>query len=88
MTSIKLGGLGQPSTYEARNTTARKSTRGTSLHTAGGATFPDVRRQSTLMEKASCHIQHLTASVTEGCEKYSFSSNFPDSSFEAHMEIR
>ncbi|QHO11773.1 hypothetical protein DS421_15g501110 [Arachis hypogaea] len=43
MISIKLGGLGLPSTCEARNTTARKSTRGTSLHTAGGTTFPEAR---------------------------------------------
>ncbi|KAL4321439.1 hypothetical protein AHAS_Ahas14G0110600 [Arachis hypogaea] len=43
MTFIKLGGLGQPSAYEARNTAARKSTRGTSLHTAGGTTFPETR---------------------------------------------
>ncbi|QHO46173.1 uncharacterized protein DS421_6g185090 [Arachis hypogaea] len=28
---------------QARNTTARKSTRGTSLHTAGGTTFPKAR---------------------------------------------
>ncbi|RYR03509.1 hypothetical protein Ahy_B06g082502 [Arachis hypogaea] len=29
--------------WRARNTTARKSTRGTSLHTAGGTTFPEAR---------------------------------------------
>ncbi|RYR50171.1 hypothetical protein Ahy_A07g036752 [Arachis hypogaea] len=28
---------------QARNTAARKSTRGTSLHTAGGTTFPEAR---------------------------------------------
>ncbi|RYQ85320.1 hypothetical protein Ahy_B10g104852 isoform A [Arachis hypogaea] len=43
MISIKLGGLGLPSACEARNTTARKSARGTSLHTAGGTTFPEAR---------------------------------------------
>ncbi|XP_057736497.1 uncharacterized protein LOC130951782 [Arachis stenosperma] len=43
MISIKLGGLGLPSVFEVRNTTTKKLTRGTSLHTAGSTTFPEAR---------------------------------------------
>ncbi|QHO11490.1 uncharacterized protein DS421_15g498550 [Arachis hypogaea] len=39
----QAGGLGLPSACEVKNTAARKSTRGTSLHTAGGTTFLEAR---------------------------------------------